>query len=133
VAYGSNESGATEIYVRSFTPTTHGSGGKWLISKGGGLIPVWSRAGPQLFYEAGDNRIMVVDYTIRGDSFVASPPRLWSPASLTWSGFTNLDLAPDGTRFIVFPRSESEGADPPRRITVLMNFFDDVQRRIPGR
>jgi hypothetical protein len=94
---------------------------------------VWSRAGTQLFYESADNRIMVVDYTVRGDSFVASPPRLWSPAYLTWSGFTNLELAPDGKRFVVFPRPESAGSDPPRRITALMNFFDHVRQRVPNR
>jgi len=35
-----------------------------------------------LFYETLENRIMVVDYTVAGDSFVPGKPRLWSDKEL---------------------------------------------------
>ena len=53
VAYASNESGADEVYVRPFSPTVSGdsaSGGKWMVSKGGGSIPVWRGDGKELYY-----------------------------------------------------------------------------------
>src|SRR5450759_187348 len=93
IAYLSNESGRFEIYVRPFP----GRGrGKWQISTGGGLYAIWSNNGRELFYESLDNRIMVLDYTGNGDSFVPGKPRLWSDKQIYYAGVTNLALAPDG-------------------------------------
>jgi Tol biopolymer transport system component/predicted Ser/Thr protein kinase len=65
IAYASDSSGALEIYVRPFP----GPGSQWQVSVGGGYVPMWSHDG-RLFYETNENRIMVVDYTVRGDSWV---------------------------------------------------------------
>jgi Tol biopolymer transport system component len=67
IAHTSSESGRYEVYVRPFP----GPGGKWQISTGGGLLPIWSRNGRELFYETltPDNRIMVSTYTAKADSF----------------------------------------------------------------
>jgi serine/threonine-protein kinase len=46
LAYQSNESGRPEIYVRDIV----GSGGRWLISTGGGEEPRWSPDGRELYY-----------------------------------------------------------------------------------
>jgi len=67
IAYRSNESGSPEIYVRPFPAA---GGGKWQISSGGGLYGLWSKDGHELYYETTDNRIMVVDYTVDGATFV---------------------------------------------------------------
>jgi hypothetical protein len=34
--------------------------------------------GHELFFETLDNHIMAAAYTVKGDSFVADKPRLWS-------------------------------------------------------
>ncbi len=104
-------------------------------SPGGGINPIWSRAGRELFYQSPDNHIMVAAYTTQADSFAADKPRLWSntqfldPAGGVW----NLDAAPDGKRFAVFPRpeatSEQKGSV---HVTVLLNFFDELRRRVPA-
>ena len=39
---------------------------------------MWSRNGHELFFETLDNHIMVAAYTVKGDSFVADKPRVWS-------------------------------------------------------
>lgn len=75
IAYRSNESGRNEVYVRPFPG---GRAGKWQISTGGGAYSMWSNNGRELFYEREDFRIMVVDYTVNGDSFASGKPRLWS-------------------------------------------------------
>ncbi|MGH9253275.1 MAG: hypothetical protein ACRD3C_01760 [Vicinamibacterales bacterium] len=41
IAYVSNETGTTEVYVQSFPP----SGGKWQLSTNGGVSPRWGRNG----------------------------------------------------------------------------------------
>ena len=129
IAYRSDESGGNEIYVRPFPS---GSGGKWQISSGGGIYGLWSSNGRELFYEAADNRIMVVDYTVDGASFVPGKPRVWSNKQLFFAGSSNLDLAPDGKRFAVFALPEAApGAKGLVHVTFLQNFFDELRRRIP--
>ena len=65
VSYTSNESGTFEIYVQPFDPNSPtGSppgGGKWLVSKGGGVSARWNGNGKELFYAAPDGTIMSVD------------------------------------------------------------------------
>ena len=42
-----------------------------------------------------------------------------------------LDLAPDGKRFVVFLAPESPGGRSNLHVTFLLNFFDELKRRIP--
>ncbi len=129
IAYRSNESGNNEIYVRPF-PTR--GGGKWLISSGGGLYPFWSHNGRELFYETAEFRIMVVEYTVNGASFVAGKPRLWSDKQLVYPGTLNLDLAPDGKHFAVLTPPPMAAAEKGSvHVVFLQNFFDELKRRIP--
>jgi len=129
IAYRSNESGNNEIYVRPFPAR---GGGKWQVSTGGGAYGIWSNNGRELFYETTDNRIMVLDYTVNGDSFVPGKPRLWSGKQIFYPGSSNLDLAPDGKRFAVLTAPEATGREKGSlHVTMLLNFFDEVKRRIP--
>jgi len=128
IAYLSDESGHVEIYVRPFPAKREG---KWQVSNGGGYA-VWGKNGRELFYERADNRIMVVDYTVNGDSFVPAKPRLWSETQVFNPGLLNLDLAPDGKRFAVLYSPERAGTEKGSvHVTMMLNFFDEVKRRIP--
>jgi serine/threonine-protein kinase len=128
IAYRSDESGANEIYVRPFPAA---SAGKWQISNGGGLYAFWSKNGHELFYESSDNRIMVVNYTVASGSFVPGRPRLWLDQRLFTLGTSNLDLAPDGKRFAVLTAPEAAGEKTSVHVTMLLNFFDEIRRRVP--
>ena len=123
VAYMSNETGVMEVYVRPFARPASESGGKWKISTAGGAVPIWSRNGRELFYLGPENRIMVSEFVVSGNSFVASKPRVWSGQQLFSAGFTNFDLAPDGKRFAILP---APGTRADVRVTVLLNFFDEL-------
>jgi hypothetical protein len=114
----------------------YGLSGNWQISTGGGAHPIWSRDGRELFYQSLDNRIMVSNYTANANSFAADKPRAWSDTPIREPGGTalwNLDLAPDGKRFAVFPIPESTGEQKGSgHVTVLLNFFDELRRRVPA-
>jgi Tol biopolymer transport system component len=133
IVYASDESGRYEIYVRPFPGGASSGSGKWQISTSGGRHPIWSRNGRELFYESPDNHIMATAYTANANSFAADKPRLWSNTQILQprvGGPWDLDLAPDGKRFAVFPRPEATGEQKGSvHVTVLLNFFDEVQRR----
>jgi Tol biopolymer transport system component len=61
VAYQSNETGRYEVYVREFAASKDAtSGGKWLVSKDGGLSPAWREDGKELVYVDLGGRLMSV-------------------------------------------------------------------------
>ena len=131
MAYASDKSGRFEVYVRRFP----GPGNEWQISTGGGQFPIWSRNGRDVFFESPENRIMVADYTATSDSFVSGKPRVWSEKQIRDLGsVANLDLAPDGKRFAMLALPEATKQEKGSvRVTFLLNFFDEVRRRIPER
>ena len=74
VAYTSNESGLSEIYVIPFPPSP--GGGRWRVSNGGGVMPRWRRDGKELFYISPDSRMMAVNVTTRPGLHLRQPPRV---------------------------------------------------------
>ncbi len=131
IAYRSDESGANQVYVRAFPD----KGGKWQISNSGGTLPMWSRNGHELFFETLDNHIMVAAYTVQGDSFVADKPRAWSEKQLGVgaNASRNADLAPDGKRIAaLMPVETAEAQKAQNHVTFLMNFFDELRRKVPA-
>ncbi len=124
-----------QITVRPF-PSTHSSG-RWQISESesGAKFPVWSRNRRELFYVNSINRIMVVGYTVNDNFFLPEKPRQWSPAPLfrpTDNALWNLDIAPDGLRFVVLAPPESRSETPTVHATILLNFFNELRRRMPA-
>ncbi len=129
MAYTSDESGRVEVYVRAAS----GAGGKWQISNNGGRYPVWARSGRELFYVSLDHHIMALDWAARADLFVPGKPRLWSNRAIFFPRSRSyLDIMPDAKRFVVFQEAETtSGVKDSPRITCLLNFFDELKRRIP--
>jgi serine/threonine-protein kinase len=130
LAYRSDESGTFQVYVRAFPD----KGGKWQISNSGGNFPMWSRNGHELFFETSDNHIMVSAYMVKGDSFVADKPRVWSEKRIGGSIIVgkNVDLAPDGKRIVaLMPVETAEAQKAQNHVIFLENFFDEVRRKVP--
>jgi serine/threonine-protein kinase len=130
LAYSSAETSGYQVYVRPY-PT--GAGGKWQISTVQGRFSIWSRTAKELFYETIDGHIMVAGYTVKGEEFYPRTPRRWTEPVLVSNGaFPNLDLAPDGKRFIgVSSAVENTGNTGPVHAAFLLNFFDELKRRMP--
>ena len=55
LAYVSDETGSSEVYVRAFPDV---NSGKWQVSTGGGVMPMWAHDGRELYY-LDNNRSLV--------------------------------------------------------------------------
>jgi Tol biopolymer transport system component len=122
LAYTSNESGRVEVLVQSFP----GPSGKTQISTGGGIEPVWSRDGRELFYLNGD-AMMAVDIRT-SPAFGAGTPRVLYQGRFAASpnGVAAYDVSADGKRFL---RIQAMHPDPPtHEIRVTLNWFEELNR-----
>jgi Tol biopolymer transport system component len=140
LAYTSVSSGTPQVFVRPFANGKIAGSGVWQISAAGGAYPVWSRAARQLLYLTSEGRIMVVDYTVEGDSFHNLKLRPWTDKLIgTTSGLTAFgvgrpvfDLTPDGRRIVAWePQEQPEEANVDLHVTMLQNWFDELRRRLP--
>jgi serine/threonine-protein kinase len=140
IAYQSSESGRGEVYVRPF-PT---AASKWQVSTDGGLRPVWSRDGRELFYLqpgttnrlTGRVSLMAVPYSTSGDAFTPGQPRAWSASPFPGSRFgsrPDFDVAPDGKRVIGVMPSEGATSGESPGVTFLLNFADELRRKVPSK
>jgi hypothetical protein len=78
VAYQSNQSGKTEVYVLPFDESNPGSsaaGGLHQVSKDGGRDVHWSGDGKELFYLAPDGYLMSVEVNAAGGAFQTGAPQ----------------------------------------------------------
>jgi Tol biopolymer transport system component len=126
LAFVSNRSGRSEVYVRPFS----GSSGEWLISTDGGTNPTWSRTRRELFY-AADFQIMVVPYVAEGDAFRAERPRLWSERRYSRGSRPSarrFDLHPDGNRFAISVVPEGQPETRRDKLVFIFSFFDELRR-----
>ena len=127
IAYASDETGRFEIYVRPFP----GPGGRWQVSNGGGSFPVWSRKAHELFYLESDH-VIVTSYRVSGESFTAEKLRTWTEHFLNPSAYRRFDLTTDGKRLLQLRPLISPDEKPPTELTFLLNFFDELRRRVPA-
>jgi len=130
LAYMSNESGAYRVYAEAFPQKGH----KLQISNDDTAAPAWSRNGNDLFFWhfGADNQIMSVSCKSRGHSLVTDKPRVWS-RQIAWFRTTrSYDPAPDGKRIVVLMPADTS-QEPRDRLIFLLNFFDELRRRVPVR
>jgi serine/threonine-protein kinase len=127
LAYVSDESGQSEVWVRPLPKLD----AKWRVSTEGGTEPVWSRDGRELFYRNGD-RMMSVGIAA-GATLVAASPRVLFEGRYQYSGtsVSAYDVSPDGRRFLMVQPTESE--QPVAQIQIVLNWFEDLKRRVAGK
>jgi serine/threonine protein kinase/Tol biopolymer transport system component len=136
MAYTSNESGQYEVYARPFPDVDKG---KWQVSTSGGDSPLWSRDGRELLYRSGD-AVMAVSVKTEPTLSLETPKILFrgtyvssdlrsSYDLVTW------DISPDGRRFLMMkPMQSTEKApeaEAPRRINIVLNWFEELKQRVP--
>jgi serine/threonine-protein kinase len=130
LGYISNESGTWQVYVRPFPE----AGGKWQISSEtesiSNLCVRWSRSSQELFYRPVPGRMMVVSYSVDGDTFRAERPRLLFQAPLDDGSWPDWDVTPDGQRFVAL-QSAGEAEIVPYEAFFVTNWFDELRQLVP--
>ncbi len=128
LAYESNETGRDEVYIQPFSVT--GPGGKLPVSIGGGAEPVWPRDSRDLFYRNGD-RMMAVAIETSPELSVGTPRLLFEGRFLEKGPVPlrrNYDVSADGQRFLMIQREHDLV---PTEIIVVLNWFEELKRRVP--
>lgn len=125
LAYASNESGRSEVYVRAFP----GPGPQWQVSISGGSVPTWSPRRNELFYVSPDSHLMVVSYVVDGNAFRVNPPQHWSEQPINRRpGPRPFDVHPDGDRFVV--SGDLPSTPNVHNLILVPNFMEEVRRRL---
>lgn len=132
MAYQSEEDDlGVQVYVRPF-PNVEDA--KYRISPNGGIHPVWSPGGRELFYvEApramAPGTLMSLAYDGTGSRFVfnQSPARLMDWPYQPPTVIRQFDISPTEDRFLVLRPAPVAVADRPR-IVVALNWLDDWMR-----
>jgi serine/threonine-protein kinase len=131
IAYESDETGRTEVFIRPFPNT---DAGKQQVSTNGGGSPLWSRNGRELFYVNGA-RSMVAVAVGAGDKLQIGEGKtlfhLRDDYYLHKSEYyTPFDISPDGRRFIMARQRVSTGAGVQAQPLVMVtNWFEELKAK----
>jgi Tol biopolymer transport system component len=127
IAYTSDESGQSEVYVRPFPDV---KAGRWQVSVDGGAEPRWDPKGGELFYVDPKGALWSASYVAQKSFGVASRLQLFAAMEgRTDPGAcaTRYDVSPRTGRFLLLRRlSPSLGAT----VVFVENFPGDLKRRM---
>ena len=136
LTYVSNESGVSDVYVRSFPDL----GSKRRVSDGGGTEPAWSRNGKKLVFLSprkdpkGDRWAVVELDVASGSTLSLGPPHtLFELDQLHYteaSQARGYDMTPDASRFLFVHETYQAGEAAPSTIHYVEHWFDQL-RRVP--
>src|SRR5207244_8457920 len=104
-----------------------GSAGKWVVSTGSGSSPVWSKTAPAFFFVTSHG-MEVVRYRASRGAFEPGTPRLFIAKPGMSAAY---DVSPVGDRFVIVESVSNDNVSP--RFTLVLNFFDELRRRLPAR
>ena len=111
VAYTSDETGASEVYLRRLDREA----APVRVSAAGGTQPVWRADGHELFFSTGDQRVFVVPVRL-GERAEVGTPRVVVASPPDRLGFTMFQVTPDGARVVLFQQKL------PSDLTVLQGW-----------
>ena len=132
LAYQSDESGQSEIYVRPFPNV---NSGRWQVSTSGGRTPAWARSGRELFYLDANNLMTAVPVQTSSTFGAGNPAKVLTTAPWVGAAHRTYDVSPDGKRFLIIKDARDD--DPKSTTTpsmvVVLNWLEDLKARIPAR
>jgi serine/threonine protein kinase/Tol biopolymer transport system component len=128
VAYASDESGNSEVYVRQFGGA-RATGAAIRISRGGGSEPRWHRDGKELFYLTREGKVTAVEVKEGGELSVGTPQELFQATMIRVANLSDFsvfhwDVAADGKRFLIDATKGSSDA-----LTVVMNWAARLEQK----
>lgn len=123
MAYQSNESGKYEVFVVSFPKHE----GKWQVSSGGGVAPLWSANGKELLYVNGTT-LMSVDVSLTSTFDFSTPKKLCEVPPSTAGPW---DISRDGQRMLMVVAPAQQLAT--TKVNVVLECFDELNEKLSGR
>ena len=128
IAYQSDESGRSEIYVRPFPAV---DSGLWQLSTTGGTHPLWAKNGRELFYLASAGLMSIPIQSAASFAFGNAQVIVKNATHTYWvsSVGRSYDVAPNGERFLML-KEESQAA---AAIHVVKNWHTEVGRLLQAR
>jgi eukaryotic-like serine/threonine-protein kinase len=129
LAFTSNESGRTEVYVQAFeagdSPRLVGE--RYLVSKHGAISIRWRPDGKELFYLGWDGRLYAVPISLSQRPKTGDPASLFAidtEARAAIHSLSGFDVSPDGQHFLVPIVTSAERS----AIVVMQNWEAAVKR-----
>ncbi len=124
-----------DVYVRPFPEVNKG---RWQVSSSGGDVPLWSPDGRELLYRNGDSVITVPVQT--EPIFKAGKPEVLFQGKYVPSNVEEehmWDVHPDGKRFLMIKEATPDGkpaaALESRKLVIVLNWTEELKRRVPGK
>ena len=127
IVYGTNETGTLEVYVRTYPDLK----GRWQISSNGGLTPIWSHDGKEIFFLSTVGKMMVASVRT-SPSFSADPPKELFDISQMYipnDPLTNFDVTHDGKRFVMVQNTRSNTRA--SSFNFIVNWKSELRHDIP--
>jgi serine/threonine-protein kinase len=131
IAYISNESGNSGIYVQSYPDLRR----KYFIAESRFDLgsPVWGQDGREIFYldTKGDAKMMVVSVGSGSELTPTRPRKLFEGHYVgSLEGLQEFDVSADGKRFVMI-KSMQESVSETRSLRVILNWFEDLKNKVP--
>ncbi len=122
LAYVSNESHQNEVYVRPFGAV---DSARWTISVNGGVEPLWSHSGRELFFRTPRGDVMAVPVAGGATFQPGTPLKLFANPQLLSDDHHRLyDISPDDRNFIMVRGSQKNA----QTLGVVINWATEIQR-----
>ena len=144
LAYGSDESGRREVYLRPFPDL---DSRRRTISTSGGMEPIWSRDGRELFYvargqdatlgiEEGPVTLMRVPFDDANPFDAEIPEPLFPVTGFLFNrGPRSYQVDVDGSRFLFIGERSGDGATASEplalALVVVDGWFTELEERVP--
>ncbi len=129
IAYTSDRTGQFEIYVERYPQL----GQQQKISTGGGMRPLWSRDGQELFFSNYKRQMLVVPVQLGTTLVFGRQQELFEFAMVALPGSRPYDIAPDGRRFMIIGSGEGDvsGGEATQQIVFVQNWFEELKSKVP--
>jgi serine/threonine-protein kinase len=125
LAYGSDESGPWQIYVRRFLEP----GGRWLVSTGGAGTPLWASDTEVVYRDYTDGSLTAARLEFGSAVRVVERTRLFDFRPFIYSQLAPMyDVSRDGQSFLVLRGDQDVGTD--LQPIVVLNWFEEIKRRM---
>jgi Tol biopolymer transport system component len=130
LAYQSNESGQSEVYVRPFPDV---NAGRWQVSTMGGLKPGWARNSQELFFVTLPGALMSVRVDRSATWSAGMPTKLLDATYYAGNQGRTYDVSPDGKRFLMIKPVPSAPTTAVSNLVVVLNWTDELKRLVPAK